>query len=63
VRPAFVKPEHGRIAGGPGATDGELDPVPNRHVLGLAHAKDVAFADRLFENHPAGVVDDPHGAD
>ncbi len=34
------------VAGGPGAGDGELDPVADRHVLGLAHPPDVAGARR-----------------
>ena len=62
VRAALVEPEHRRVAGGAGAADGELDPVADRHVLGLAHPEDVAGADGLLEDDVAGRVDDPHRA-
>ena len=58
---ALVEPEHGGDAGGPGPGDGELDPVANRRVLGLAHPPDVAGLDRVLEHDVAGLVDDADG--
>ena len=54
-----------KIAGSPVARarrDGQLDPVADRHVLGLAHPPDVAGADRVLEERLAGLVDDAHRA-
>ena len=42
VRAGLVQPEHRRVAGRAGAGDGQLDPVADRDVLGLAGAEDVA---------------------
>jgi hypothetical protein len=58
----LVEPEHRRGAGGAGPGDGQLDPVADRGVLGLAHAPDVAGLDVVLHQHGAGLVDDPHGA-
>ncbi len=46
-------------AGGPGAGDGELDPVADRRVLGLAGAPDVAGLDRraTISTSPAALTD------
>ena len=44
VGAGLVQPEHRRVAGGAGAGDGQLDPVADRVVLGLAGAEDVAGA-------------------
>ena len=35
---------------GPG--HGQLDPVPDGGVLGLAHAKDIPGSNRLFQKNP-----------
>ncbi len=53
----LVQPEDGRVAGGAGAGDGQLHPVPDRRVLGLAGAEDVALRHRLLDEHVAGLVD------
>ena len=42
VRTVFVEPEHGGRVAQTGAVDGELYPVFNRSVFGLAHTPDVA---------------------
>lgn len=57
MRALVVEPEDGRGAGSAGALDGELHPVLDRRVLGLAHAEDVAGFDRLFEQDLAAGVD------
>ena len=57
-----VEPEHGRRAGGPGPGDGELDPVADRDVLGLARPPDVAGRHLVLEQRRARAVDDAHGA-
>ena len=62
MRARLVQPEHRRVAGDAGASDGELDPVLDRDVLGLAHAPDVAGADLVLHERLAGLVDDAHGA-
>ena len=58
----FIEPEDGGRVGGAGAIDGELHPVADRGVLGLAGAPDVAVFDGVFEENLAGVVDDADGA-
>ena len=58
VGPGLVEPEHRGVAGRPGAGDGELDPVADRHVLGLARAPDVAGADVVLEQRLPRRVDD-----
>ena len=58
VGPGLVEPEHRRVAGRPGAGDGELDPVADRHVLGLARAPDVAGVDVVLEHRVPRPVDD-----
>src|SRR5690606_27813546 len=45
-----------------GASDGQLDPVAHRRVLGLAHAPDVAGLDGVLEQHVAGFVGHAHHA-
>src|SRR5690606_20831525 len=55
-------PEDGRVAGGAGAGDGQLDPVTDRHVLGLAHSPDVAGLDVVLEDGLAGLVGHTHRA-
>ena len=62
VGAALVQPEDGRRGGGAGAGDGQLDPVADRDVLGLAGAPDVARGDLVFDQHGAGVVDQLDGA-
>ena len=51
VGAGLVEPEHRRGAGGAGAGDGELDPVADRRVLGLAGAPDVAGLDVVLDQH------------
>ncbi len=62
VRARGIQPEYGRGAAQAGAVDGQLDPVLDRGVLGLAHAPDVAGLHGVFEHHVAGIVGDAHGA-
>ena len=62
VGAGLVQPEDRRRTGGPGPGDGELDPVADRRVLGLARAPDVARLDRVLDERVAGPVDDPDGA-
>ena len=54
VGAGLVEPEDRRRAGGAGPGDGELDPVADRHVLGLAGAPDVAGLDGVLDQHVAG---------
>ena len=54
VRAIRVKPEDRGHAGVARARDGQLDPVADGGVLGLAHAPDVAFFDVLRQQHFAG---------
>ena len=61
VAAVLVEPEDGRRAGGAGAHDGQLDPVADGLVLGLAHAEDVAGRDGLLEHHGARGVDHADG--
>ena len=58
----LVQPEHGRGFGGAGAGDGQLDPVADRHVLGLAGAPDVARGDLVFDQDVALAVHELDGA-
>ena len=56
VGPVLVKPEDGGGAGDPGAGDGQLDPILDRGVLGLAHPEDVSGLDLLMKlDHTRGV--------
>ena len=57
-----VEPENGRLPRGARAVDGQLDPVANRHVPGLAHAPDIALANLVLRDHFAAGVDHAHGA-
>lgn len=57
-----VEPEHGRPAGLAGPVDGELDPVADRDVLGLAGAPDVALLDLVLHEDLPGAVEDLHAA-
>ena len=59
VRPLRVEPEHGRGAGETGAGDGQLDPILDGRVLGLAHAEDVTGLDLLLHQGCTGGVDNP----
>ena len=53
-----VKPEDCGVAGGAGAGHGQLDPVLDRGVLGLAHAPDVTDSHRVVEDFfPGRCVD------
>ena len=58
VGAGLVEPEDRGVAGGAGACDGELDPVLDRGVLGLAGPPDVASLDLVLHEHVAGRVDD-----
>ena len=62
VGAVLVEPEDRRASGGAGPGDGQLDPVVDRDVLGLADAPDVALFDLVLDQDGAGVVDDAHGA-
>ena len=62
VRAGGVQPEHRRVAGGAGAGDGQLHPVADRQVLGLAHPEDVPGLDGLLEHGRARLVHHAHGA-
>ena len=62
VGAGLVEPEDGGRAGGAGPGDGELDPVADRLVLGLAGPPDVAGLDGVRDQHVAGGVDDLDGA-
>ena len=53
VGPGLVEPEDRGVAGGPGPGHGQLDPVADGHVLGLAHPEDVAGGHRHLEDGPA----------
>ena len=57
-----VEPEDRRCAAFAGSADGQLDPVLDRCVLGLAHAPDVAGFDVMAEQRLAVFVDDDDGA-
>ena len=48
-----VEPEHRGRPRGFGAAEGQLHPVANRCVFGLAHPPDVAFAHRMLHQHGA----------
>ncbi|KAG0731542.1 hypothetical protein G6F23_015205 [Rhizopus arrhizus] len=54
----FGQPEDGGRLAGAGAGDGQLDPILDRGVLGLAHAPDVTGFHGVLEHHVAGVVGD-----
>ena len=62
VRALRVQPENGRGVAGAGTVDGELDPVLDRRVFGLAHAEDVASFDVLFHQQVALAVGDANYA-
>ena len=62
VATLWIEPEHGRSVAGAGTVDGQLDPVADRRVFGLAHAPDIAFLDLLFHQHVAVAVSYPHNA-
>jgi len=54
----FVQPEYGWSIGLARTIHGELYPVTNRRVLGLAHAPDIAFFDILLDQYLAFIIDD-----
>ena len=58
----LIEPEDGGIAGGAGAVHGELHPVADRGILGLAGAPDVPLLDGVLEEHVAGGVGDTDNA-
>ncbi len=58
VGTGLVQPEHRRVAGRAGPGDGQLDPVADRHVLGLARPPDVPCVHVVLEQGVAGGVDD-----
>ncbi len=60
VASTLVEPEDHRCAARPGPGDGQAHPVPDRRVLGLAHAEDIADLDRLFEQRRPGAVHHPN---
>mmetsp|Transcript_57240 Transcript_57240/g.134767 ORF Transcript_57240/g.134767 Transcript_57240/m.134767 type:complete len:614 (-) Transcript_57240:306-2147(-) len=60
VRAHGVEPEDRRVASGAGAADGELDPVLDGRVLGLAHPPDVALSHLVLEIDLARGVGDLH---
>ena len=62
VRAVFVQPENGGSLRGAGAGDGELHPVADRRVLGLAGAPDVAGFDGMLKQDLARGIDDADGA-
>ena len=49
VRAMLVQPEDGGRVGKARARDGELHPILDRRILGLAGAEDVALLDLLFQ--------------
>mmetsp|Transcript_51980 Transcript_51980/g.126825 ORF Transcript_51980/g.126825 Transcript_51980/m.126825 type:complete len:365 (-) Transcript_51980:812-1906(-) len=62
VRPVGVEPEDGRVARGARARHGQLDPVPDWSILGLAHTPDVALLHGVREHLLAAVVGHADGA-
>src|SRR5699024_5680256 len=57
-----IEPEHSRYTAVPGTGYGQLDPVLDRCVFGLAHAPDITFLHSVLELHLAVLVGDTHGA-
>ena len=62
VGAGLVEPEDRRGLRGAGPGDGQLHPVADRDVLGLAGAPDVAGLDVVGQQDLAGPVDDGDGA-
>mmetsp|Transcript_28445 Transcript_28445/g.67314 ORF Transcript_28445/g.67314 Transcript_28445/m.67314 type:complete len:508 (+) Transcript_28445:435-1958(+) len=62
VSAVLVEPEDGSGPAEAGALDGELDPVLDGLVLGLAHAPDVALFHAVLEHSLAGLVGHADGA-
>ena len=62
VRPLPVQPEHRRGSGGARAGHGELHPVVNGGVLGLAGPPDIAFLHLMLQERPAVGVHHADGA-
>src|SRR5699024_4684168 len=58
VGAGLIEPEHGRGVRQTGTRDGELDPVADRDVLGLAGPPDVTGGDLVAHQHLTGGVDD-----
>ena len=58
----LVQPEDGGSTGGASAANGQLYPVANGDVLGLAQAPDVALTDEVLRQHCAFRADDTHSA-
>ena len=56
---ALVEPEEGEGTGCAGAGDPQFHPIPDRSVLGLAHAPDVVAFDVMFQQRVSRRVDDP----
>ena len=62
VGAVFVQPEDSRGAGGTAAAYGQLDPVLDGQVFGLAHAEDVASFDAVFHQHGASFINNDDAA-
>ena len=62
VRAGLVEPEDGGVAGRAGTGHGELDPVADRLVLGLAGPPDVARGHLVLEQDVVVLVEHPDGA-
>mmetsp|Transcript_20933 Transcript_20933/g.49692 ORF Transcript_20933/g.49692 Transcript_20933/m.49692 type:complete len:383 (-) Transcript_20933:685-1833(-) len=62
MRSVLVQPEDGWSARGSGPGDGELHPVLNRNILGLARAPDVPGSHLGLQQNLAGGIDDLHRA-
>ena len=58
----FVKPENSGVSRESGTIDRELDPVGNRHVLGLAHTEDVVLGDGNRKDDLTRTVGHHNGA-
>src|SRR5690554_1440580 len=62
MRAFVVKPEHGWHAGGAGTANGQLDPVADWQVFGLASAPDITFFYIVLSQHGAVFSDNTHNA-
>ena len=58
MRTVFVEPEHGGRVAQTGAVNGELYPVFNRSVFGLAHTPDVTGFNVVLHQDIACCIND-----